>query len=106
MRVKKDILTKGYPKINRGSSRAISSIDVEFCDVKLKICFEPLAFLLLDGSMGWAESDTASDSEHSSDIDSSSDKSQTRKRRKRLHALKNFSFISFIFKMFMIFGVL
>ena len=86
--VKKDILNKGHPKISRGNPRAISSIDVELCDVKLKIGFEPITLLLSDASMGWAESDTDSDIEYSSDSDSSSDGSQTRKRRKHRRARK------------------
>ena len=76
------ILNKGYPKVIRGNPRAISPIDVEFCDLDLKNCFEPLTLLLSDAFMGWAESDI-DDSEYSSDSDGSSDSSQTRKRPRR-----------------------
>ena len=78
--LKKYILNKGHPKLSRGNPRPISSMGVEFYDVKLKNCFEPLTLLLCNDSMGWAESGTDSDSEYSSDSDSSSDSSQPRKR--------------------------
>ena len=63
--VKKDILNKSHPEISRGSPRTISSIGVDFCDVKLKNRFEPLTLFLSDASMGWAKSDTDSESEYS-----------------------------------------
>ena len=83
MCLKKDILNKGHPKISRSKPRTISAIDVYFCDVELKNRFEPLTLLLADASLGWAESDTDSESEYSSYSDSSSDSSRTRKRKRR-----------------------
>ena len=82
MFVKKDFLNKGHPKISRGKPRTIPVIDLDFCDVELKIRFEPLTLLLSDPSLGWAESDTDSESEYISGDDNSSVCSRTRKRKR------------------------